>query len=275
MRACGALVLGAALVVVAGSAAAAPRAGKSVIGGQPADVSQWQFIASVESGSSLCTGSVIGPTSVLTAAHCVVGGPTQLTVRTGSASAFSGGEPHGVSSASIAPGWQGLVNDLAILTLTEPTSAPPVELASKEEDAVYTRPGTVLSIAGFGRRNPSLRGKPRLGVLTAAQVFAHGFCPLPSWAICDAGGRSGRVFRRIKGRMRKRPLQTVVCSGDSGGPLVASTPAGPRLVGVAEAGLRPSRRSPFGFVRCGLKGYPSLHTRVAEFLDFLTPNPAP
>jgi secreted trypsin-like serine protease len=175
------------------------------------------------------------------------------------------------------PGFaQGLGNDLAVLTLSEPTSAPPIELATPEQDKAYTRPGTVLSVAGFGRRNPSVRGKPRVGLLTTAQVFAHGYCPLPTWAICNAGGRSGLVaVRKIKGRVKKRSVNKVVCSGDSGGPLVANTPEGPRLVGVAEAGSRPSRRSAFGFVRCGLKGYPSIHTRVTEYLDFLEPNLGP
>jgi hypothetical protein len=54
--------------------------------------------------------------------------------------------------------------------------------------------------------------------------------------------------------------------------MVAITPAGSRLVGVAEATAAPSKRSPFGFVHCGLKGYPAIHTRVASWLSFIQGN---
>jgi hypothetical protein len=50
---------------------------------------------------------------------------------------------------------------------------------------------------------------------------------------------------------------------------VAASPACPRLVGVAEAALAPRKRSAFGFVWCGLKGFPAIHTRVASWLSFI------
>jgi hypothetical protein len=51
--------------------------------------------------------------------------------------------------------------------------------------------------------------------------------------------------------------------------MIAAGPAGPRLVGVAEATAAPPKRSAFGFVWCGLKGFPGLHTRVASWLSFI------
>ena len=260
--------------LTAGVANASPRAGKSVVGGTPATIEQWSFVAAVLTPSTLCTGTVIAPTKVLTAAHCV-GNPLTMAVRTLSTSAFSGGETLAVESIAIDPGFNHtLQNDLAVLTLKTPTTATPIQLASGAEDAAYTGPGATLSAAGFGNRNPLLVGKPRVGLLTATNVRAR-FCP-PAWAICDFGKKAGVAFRRIGHRLKRRPVRAGVCSGDSGGPLVANTPAGPRLVGSAEATLAPpSTRNPFFFVICGLKGFPAVHTRTATYNDFIQANLGP
>ncbi|HEY1238531.1 MAG TPA: trypsin-like serine protease, partial [Solirubrobacterales bacterium] len=242
----------------------------SVVGGRPASLTNWGFTVAVLTPHTLCTGSVISPTKVLTAAHCVAN-PATMMVRSGSTSAFAGGELHSVGAAAVNPGWNhGFIGDLAVLTLRIPTSAPPIQLASPAEDSVLTGPGAVLSVAGFGARNPAPRRKPKIGVLKTAPAFVHGFCPVPTSLMCDAGGKSGlRAVRKIKGKKRKRSIQRTICAGDSGGPMVAATPAGLRQVGVAEATAAPPKRSAFGFVWCGLKGFPALHTRVASWLSFV------
>jgi secreted trypsin-like serine protease len=261
--------------IASGVANASPRAGKSVIGGTPATVQAWPFIAAVLTPDTLCTGTVIAPTKVLTAGHCV-GNPLTMTVRTQSTSAFYGGEALAVSSVAFAPGFNHTFeNDLAILTLKTPTTATPIQVANASEDAAYTQNGALLSEAGYGNRNPLIIGKPRIGLLTATNVSTH-FCGLPVWAICDSGPRVGTAFRRIRRKVKKRTLKAAVCQGDSGGPLVANTPAGPRLVGTAEASTAPpSKRNPFFFVICGLKGYPSVHTRAYTYNDFIQANLSP
>jgi secreted trypsin-like serine protease len=271
--------LGVALICVAGllasfaaasAAAKGPRARASVVGGTPASISDWGFAAAILTPNTLCTGSVISPTKVLTAAHCVAS-PSTMTVRTGSNLAFAGGEVHSVSAAAINPGWNhGFIGDLAVLTLGTPTTAPPIQVASAAEDPALTRPGAVLSVAGFGARNPAPRRRPKIGVLMTAPAFVHGFCPVPTSLMCDAGGKSGLVAVRKIGRKKlRRPIQRTICAGDSGGPMIAASPAGPRLVGVAEATAAPPKRSAFGFVWCGLKGFPALHTRAASWLSFI------
>jgi len=256
-------------LLAAGSAAAkGPRARPSVIGGTPASLQDWGFTAAVLSPTTLCTGVVLSPTKVLTTAHCI-GNPTTMIVRTNSTSAFAGGEAHMIASVAIAPGWtNGFESDLGVLTLSSPTSAPPIQLADAATDSAFTQPGAPLGVAGFGNRNPLIVGKQQIGLLTAADVSPR-VCPVPRWAIFDAGGKAGKAFRRLRGNVRHRRVQKVICSGDSGGPLVARTPLGPRLLGIAEASSSPPKRNPFFFVLCGLKGFPSLHTRALSYLDFI------
>jgi len=273
-RASAAAVCAAALLsAVAGSASAAPRARASVIGGTPASLQDWGFTAAVTTRNALCTGSVISPTRVLTAAHCAHH-PSGTLVRTNSTSAFGGGELSAVTSAAIAPGYHGFFGDVAVLTLLTPTSAPAIPLASAAESAAYTQPGARLAAAGFGERNPLIARKPTYGLLRTVNVTAKR-CVVPTWVICDSGKRAGVAGRRFRGERLRRPVDRAICQGDSGGPLVAGTPAGPRLVGIAEATSSPPKRNPFFFVRCGLRGFPSIHTRASSFLDFIAANLGP
>jgi len=244
-----------------------------VIGGRVATLQDWGFTAAVLTPNTLCSGVVLSPTKVLTAAHCL-GSLRTMVVRTSSTMAFSGGLASGVAAAAVAPGFaHTFEDDLAVLTLTSPTTAPPIRLADPAEDLTYTRPGAPLQVAGFGNRNPMV-GRQKIGLLTAADVRVRR-CPLPSWAICDSGGSAGAVLRRFRGHIIKRKIKRSVCSGDSGGPLVARTPSGPRLIGTAEASSGPPKPNPFFFVICGLKGFPSLHSRTASFLSFIQGNLAP
>jgi secreted trypsin-like serine protease len=265
---CATVLLG---LVATSASAKAPRARSSVIGGRLANLQDWGFTAAVLTPNTLCSGVVLSPTKVLTAAHCL-GRLSTMIIRTDSTSAFAGGQASGVAAAAIAPGWaHSFQNDLAVLTLTAPTIAPPIQLAGAAEDATYTRAGAPVQIAGFGNRNPIL-GRQKVGLLTAADVTVRR-CLLPSWAICDYGGRAGAVVLRFKNHHRlKRKVKKSVCSGDSGGPLVARTPNGPRLIGVAEASSGPPRLNPFFSVICGLKGFPSLHSRAASYLSFVQAN---
>lgn len=254
------------LCLVPATAHAAPKAHKEVVGGTPASLADYGFtVAILEKGRFICSGAVISPSRVITAAHCVTGPADQLAVITGRTSlSASGGQVIGVTGASTHPdATDTFRNDVAVLALASPTTAPSIQLATPEEDAAATGFGMPLTVAGFGDRNPFAFGKGKLGVLFAASLYSRPTCKkykkrfFLSQMICA----NGAPYKRFAGLR----LMRSACPGDSGGPLIANTPAGPRLVGTVSYGF-----SSF-FLLCAEHGFPGVFTRVSAYLPFLAP----
>ena len=261
-----ALVLAGLITCAAPAGAGAAKARPSVAGGSPATLADYGFtVAILQDGRLQCSGAVISPTKVVTAAHCVTGPASRLAVIAGRTSiTAAGGEVIGVTGASRHPDSDiPFRNDLAVLGLAYPTSSPAIALASADEDAANTALGAPLSVAGFGRRNPFGFGKPKGGQLFAATLFSRPGCSKyrQQFVVTEMICANGAQFRRLF-RLR---LMRSACPGDSGGPLIASTPDGPRLVGTVSFGVS----SPF--ILCGERGLPGVFTRVSAYLPFLEP----
>jgi secreted trypsin-like serine protease len=258
-----------AFVVAAGPAAArgtgpaAPR----IVGGGKANAAGWQFAVALEQKRRLiCSGSLIGAREVLTAAHCAKGGKRkQLSVLAGSPSI----EPKRrlprikVTRVTIDPTYNGrkVERDFAVLTLARAPAVQPIALPTRGEAKAATRPGRVVRTGGFGTRSAWGFNVARRLKATKEIVFAPRVCDRlfgkergfqGSTMICALGKRIRRFHSRL-------PYFSTSCSGDSGGPIVASTPGGPRLVGVVSAGPFP----------CGLGRAPSIYARISSRLGFI------
>ncbi|MFJ5775731.1 trypsin-like serine protease [Streptomyces sp. NPDC093094] len=173
-----------------------------------------------------CSGAVVAPTKILTAAHCVKGYNWYAfgAVVTGTAeraTAPSGrADLHGGTASlplrqyydpSYSP--DTFDNDIAVLTLDAPVRAEPIRLTTATETAAY-RPGTPAEVYGWGRATGSAAGK-------AAAALRTDTLPLRSDAGCAE--RYGDAF----------VADHMVCTGgtaqgDPGAPLVV----GDRVVGV-------------------------------------------
>ena len=97
------------------------------------------------SGSWLCSGTVVSPNVVLTAAHCADGTYSYVvwTEHTGSSTVGVA-----VSAIVTAPGYDAIpdyLNDAALLVLSSPTSAAPIALATTEPAG-----GTPAAIYSWG-----------------------------------------------------------------------------------------------------------------------------
>jgi secreted trypsin-like serine protease len=251
-----------------------PVAHSSVIRGVPADPARWSFaVAILERGRLECSGSLISPTTVLTAAHCALKpngdalDPTGLSVVVGRASVSgAGGEVIPVIASRVTQDYPASRrHDAAVFTLAFPaTAGTPVQLATAAEDAEATLPGAALEVAGFGSRNPLLFGRPKGGLLRTTTEYVRTNCKRaygpdfePVSMICALGLPVPRLI-----------INHTICSGDSGGPLVALTPEGPRQVGIVSFSGAP-KRGRLRFINCGLPRYPAVYTRVSDVISFI------
>ncbi|HEY3192997.1 MAG TPA: serine protease [Solirubrobacterales bacterium] len=253
-----------ALAVAAPSAAAAPRAHPSIVGGGRADPAQWPYaVAIFRKGHLHCGGSVISPTRILTAGHCVDGfnaANFQVIIGRPDLRNPALGQVIGVSSGQVHPDFEQTgLHDVAVLTLAQPTTATPIALATPELSAATTFPGARLRVAGYGAVNPfGVHLSPFLRS-TIEQVRTDQRCLkaytrdlfAPESMICALGAR-----RKHRGRFK---IHTSACSGDSGGPLVADTATGPVEVGTVS----------YGGALCGLPGAPTVYSSVSTSLDFI------
>jgi secreted trypsin-like serine protease len=237
-----------------------------IVGGGKANAAGWQFTVALEQKRRLiCTGSLIAPTKVLTAAHCAKSGKRKwLSVFAGSPSISP---KHRlprikVSAVVIDPTYNGrkVERDFAVLTLARPPEAEPIALATRAESKAATKPGRIVRTGGFGTRSAWGFNVARRLKATKERIFPGRVCDRlfgkdrgfqQATMICALGKRVLRFQSFL-------PFHSTSCSGDSGGPIVANTPSGPRLVGVVSAGPFP----------CGLGG-PSIYARASSRLGFI------
>lgn len=259
-------IAGCVAVLAAGAApaAAAPRARSSVVGGTPANPAEFPYaVAIFRKGHMHCMGSVIAPTRVLTAAHCVFGfnlANFQVIVGRPDLRNVSAGQTIPVASGRVHPDFiQTGLHDVAVLDLAQPTSATPVAVATPEQNAAATFTGAQLHVAGYGATKPFgvhlspflkttvevVRSDRRCLRAYTRDLFA------PESMICALGAK-----RKHSGRFK---IHTSACSGDSGGPLVADSPSGPVEVGTVS----------YGGALCGLPGAPTVYARVSASFDFI------
>jgi secreted trypsin-like serine protease len=250
--------------VTAAAAGADQPAHASIVGGGPAAAERWGFAVALEEKRRLvCTGSLIAPATVLTAAHCLKGVKRRhLSALAGSPWISTGrrGERIPVARVRLHPKFNRRkdLRDFGVLTLARESAAPPIALPTRAEAAAATAPGRTVRSAGWGAVSPfGFRVAQRLKA-TRERVYRARRCNraytkkayFPKSMICALGAR----VRRLDG---SRSFHSTACTGDSGGPVIAETPAGPRLVGIVVSGIFP----------CGLA--PSIHARVSEALPFI------
>src|SRR5262245_28278938 len=154
----------------------------AIIGGTPAQVGTFPWLAYVadfmEGGVlGVCTGTVVGPRLVLTAAHCAENSETGVLNEASGYRVVTGKDNWAapptekqistVSRVTVYPFYQrtGLVEgwgDAALLELSSPITARPIPLARSAQAQLW-QPGTRAQIAGWGDTypgQPSFTGVP-------------------------------------------------------------------------------------------------------------------
>lgn len=208
-----------AVVGLAPTATAAPATnsgdvGTQIIGGNYATYAPWAA-RMFYNGQQRCSATIIAPTYILSAQHCVSGtAASGLSFRIGSLDQFSGGTvAYGVSYVMHSSA------DLAIIRLDRSVSATYSPLGTTSNVWV----GQTVQVYGWGA---TCTNQPEINCQSQRLKYAN--VSVTSVSCWDYRGGIAVCASRIDG---------ITAGGDSGGPMMASG----RQVGVASTSDRSTR----------------------------------
>ncbi|HBS30014.1 MAG TPA: hypothetical protein DEB06_11345 [Phycisphaerales bacterium] len=223
-------------------------AGERIVGGVPDTADAYRACVAVGSATGwCCTGTLVAPSVVVTAAHCVTGGCA--------ARVFVGRDVRGpgrtiaVRSAIVHPEYRPGQNDIAVLLLAEPVNdITPIRVAA----ASSVESARDVRLVGYG--NTDLGGTTGYGVRRLVDVPVASCCCEPQAA--REYGCQPR-FELVAG-----PPVTGrdSCTGDSGGPALVQVGIEWRLAGATSRGI------PQAPANCG---YGGIYSRVDQHLAWI------
>ena len=229
------------------TASAAPN---PIVGGTTTTASAYPFVMQITDASQnqFCGGTLVSPTKVVTAAHCMVGETTSSVRVVGGRTYLNGtnGTVSRVSKIWIHPSYSTVTKgkDIAVLTLSTSMPYTTASYVSSSQTGVYAA-GTTARILGWGTTSAGGNSSNQLRTATVPTVSnstcssAYGSRFLSSDMVC-AGYTAGGVD---------------TCQGDSGGPL---------LIGGVLAGITSWGDG------CADAGIPGVYTRLTTFSSLVT-----
>ena len=261
-------IVAALLAPAAGQASAGAKA--SIIGGKIASIADFPSLVFIDASDRrgrgfACTGTVIAPRVVLTAAHCVenleAGGYTparQYTVASGYANPHQAPDENlfKVQSTHVFPEFDPgtLHGDAGILILEFPATAQPIPLATSADAALYQGGETAL-LAGWGLRRADATAAPRRLRTTSTVVEDPKTCAKRTQRYYPVYSPGQQMCTTSP-----PPHVTGGCFGDSGGPALTQRPDG----SLVEIGITST-----GGPRCSTK-LPNVFTRTDRLYSWAT-----
>lgn len=228
--------------------AAIQEARDAIIGGVPASAGDFPNTgALVVQGEVWCTGTLIAPAVVLTAAHCIQayelpgGQPPSFTLALDASDAYSAGLYEGtgmLAHEQYDPNAWYDANDIGLVFLAEHPAGATHELLPSPAEGAALAVGADIDIAGYGQTDENIYESA--GVL----YKAHTELTAMGQGDITIGG----------------PNQPQGCFGDSGGPSFITVGGTRRQVGVVSAGVGEGCNDG------------EIHTRVDAYLQWIDDN---
>ncbi|KAM4634678.1 tryptase-2-like [Polymixia lowei] len=235
----------------------------SIVGGQDAPDRRWPWMAhlNITNGTSQwrCGGSLLTNEWVLTSANCMDQNPDirKSMIFLGSyklrgPSKYFRGILYVIRHPDYYAQTTGYENDIAMIKMSKKVNfspqVTPVKLPSAHETF---GPGSECWITGWGNVG---NGIPLPGKETLQQLKV----PIVTQSDCEAAYGSLTTSTLCAGYLEGGKD---ACIGDYGGPLVCQTAHGFVQAGIMSFG------NPRG---CALPGFPSVYTRVSQYMTFIT-----
>jgi secreted trypsin-like serine protease len=240
------------VALLTASLACPAHAGTRIVGGGVAAIGDYPWTVAIvdAQGYQFCGGTLIGASTVVTAAHCVadraadgvyvVGGRTDISQLT------PGDAVSGVTEIDVRTGYTSALRgaDAAILTLQTGFPYQTLPVATAADTALY-QPGTTGTVLGWGRlaRNGATTTVLRKATMP---IVDHGTCQYMYNQVVSGSTYDPNAM--FCAGYFSDGTGSDACQGDSGGPFVVNG----KLIGIVSWGI-------------GCGRYPGYYTRVATY----------
>ncbi|TDG51077.1 hypothetical protein AWZ03_002440 [Drosophila navojoa] len=230
-----------------------------IVGGWATKIEYFPHQVSLQKGARhICGATILSPSLVLTAAHCVLKAsePQSYFIRAGSSKWSTGGSYHRIRRIIPHEHFNlptHMNNDIALIQLQDPLifsdTIKPIPIVSPMDDVPTL---AQLFVSGWGSTTvEQIATSPRLHYTVIVELnrdaCAHNYFgagTLTSTMFC-AGSKSGKGDRDS-------------CVGDSGGPLITLVDGRFKLLGIVSWGLG-----------CANAQYPGVYTYVPAYINWL------